>query len=441
MLRSLRKIPSRKSISSLYLQRKTFLTNDYKCIEAWNSQISSPILTKVNIHDFYNILDQNFTSKGVISAIDVDIFANAIKDPVYLEELKDLLHKLRLSADTGNTLESTHHATIRNFIEFGHIPELIDILKDPLNFGVFLDNYSANILLDKLITSADYEAAAKVASLIMLQEDFTNDITCSLCQYACYKYITNFTPPEPPAVEEKNEKNKKVEEVKIRIKFLRNPYFDDHFDIKDTLLSAGKTLAWISERSNDTVNNNLQIIGWLVYQKYDKLKSACKHIAETGSPKIFTETIDLIKKECQNGEGETKETLEKCISMLDALGTAETPLEESLKITIENAINKAQNNDISQQKELFKSWIKIREEKLEEQTKRLDRAKRTQLIEEKQKLLEEEEQRLWFFEKEEAIDLQIEEKEKLVEAPSGKTKSSKLSDEEYVPPEILPKRR
>ncbi|KAI5641993.1 mitochondrial 28S ribosomal protein s27 domain-containing protein [Phthorimaea operculella] len=365
MLRSFRRIPVRNSYLSIYIQKQTFLTNDYKCTDAWNAQTSSPILTKVNLNDFYNILDQNFSSKGVISAIDVDIFANAVKDSVYLEELKDLLHKLRKSAETGNTLESTHHATIRNFIEFGHVEELLDILKDPLNFGVFLDDYAANILLDKLITDGDYEKAACVASLVVLQEEYTNEITCALCQYACYKFITNYSPPAAePAPEEKK---KKVEELKIQI-------------------------------------------------------------------------IDLMKKESESVEGETKEVLEKCVSLLSKVDTADTALEESLKVTIENAINKVQTNDIKQQQQLFKSWAQIREEKLEEQTKRLDRAKRMQLIQERQDQMKQEEQRLWFFENEEAIDLQIEEKEKLVEAPTGKKATAK-TDEEYIPPEILPKRK
>lgn len=91
--------------------------------------------------------------------------------------------------------------------------------------------------------------------------------------------------------------------------------------------------------------------------------------------------------------------------------------------------------------QLFKSWTEIREQKLEEQTKRLDRAKRMQLIQEKQKDLKEQEQQLWFFENEEAIDLEIEEKEKLEEKSPEKKSVAKKSDENYIPPEILPKRK
>ncbi|CAF4954600.1 unnamed protein product [Pieris macdunnoughi] len=417
--------------------KNTFLTNEYKCANAWNSQVNSTVLAKVNLGDFYTSLDQNYSSKGTISAIDVDIFANAVRDGVYLEELKDLLHKLRLSGETGNTLESTHHATVRNFMEFGNIQELVDILKHPLNYGIFLDYYTANLLLDKLIKSQDYEMATNVAALIMLQEDYTNEITSSLCQYACYKFIIEHKPDNQEQPKEA-EKNKKVEEVKIRIKFLRNPYFDDHFDIKDIKLLSGKTLACISKCFSDNVSNNLQILGWLFYKKYDQLSTLVDKLSQNNSFKVHKEVIDLLKLMASE---ESKECVDKCINLLSNVKVAEGSIEESIKNLVENAINKSQSKDISMQEKMFKDWEAMREQKLQEQIARLDRIKRVQAIEEKQNLLQKEEQKLWFFENEEKIDLQIEEKEQMEDKSQIKSKTQDKSDVDYIPPEILPRRR
>lgn len=348
MLRNFHKVCLRKDLSSVYFIKRSFLTKDYKCTETWSSVKSSPIISKVNLNDFYNRLDQNYSSKGVISAIDVDIFAHALNDPIHLEELKELLHKLRLSAETGNTLESTHHATIRNFISFGYVQELVEILKDPLNFGVFLDDITANILLDELLKSQKYDLATDVAGLVMLQEEFSNELTCTLCQYSAYKYIVNYTPPEPAPPEDPK---KKVEEKKIRVKFLRNPYFDDHFDIKETITRSGKTLAWISELQTDNLNNNLQIIGWLVYKKYDKLLSLCQQFAKSSEFKLYKEVLHLVNRE--NNELDSKETLEKCSSILENHQyLADKPLEESIKTAIENAINKVHKKDVQLQQQV-----------------------------------------------------------------------------------------
>lgn len=56
--------------------------------------------------------------------------------------------------------------------------------------------------------------------------------------------------------------------------------------------------------------------------------------------------------------------------------------------------------------------------------------------------MKEEEQKLWFFENEEGIDLQIEQKEKLISkaAPSKQSAIAK-ADENYIPPEITPQRK
>ncbi|XP_038213232.1 28S ribosomal protein S27, mitochondrial [Zerene cesonia] len=422
--------------SAIIISKQSFLTNEYKCINAWSKQTTSPILTKVNLNDFYTSLEQHYSSKGVVSAIDVDIFANAVKDPLYLDELKDLLHKLRLSAETGNTLESTHHATVRNYLEFGNINELVEILKDPLNYGIFLDFYAANLLMDKLITSQNYELAANVASLIMLQEDYSNDITCTLCQYACYKFISAY---KPPLEENKNEKeNNKVEEIKIRVKYLRNGYFDDHFDIKDIKLLTGKTLAWISKQFQDNTSNNLQLLGLLYYKKFDKLLLLCDKLTGNTSFKVYKEVLNLMEAELTE---ESKESLGKCISLLNNAKMIEEKMEESIKIMVENAINRSQTKDIAAQEQMFKNWEIIRETRLQEQTKRLDRIRRIQSIEEKQKELEKEEQKLWFFENEEKIDLQIEEKEQLEDKRQVKSKVHDKSDEDYIPPEILPQKK
>lgn len=339
-------VSSRNKIlaSVLRSQKCTFLTNTYGCPDSWASRFDSPLLKKVNLEEFYNSLDQNFGSKGVISAIDVDIYANSIKSSTYLDELRDLLHKLRLSADTGNTLESTHHATIRNYIDYGNIEDLVNILKDPLNYGVFLDDFTANILLDKLLTSGDFEKAATVATQVMLQEDYSNEITCSLCQYACYKYILMYVPNESEPVPAP----KKIEEVKIRIKFLRNPYFDDHFHITDLYKLSGKTLAWLSADKGDNLNVNLEILGWLIYNKYEHLVTSCEQLAKMPNLKIYKETISLLERESNKEQNEeNKQKILECLTILKSMNVATDSLEDLIKINIENSINKRQNKDVS----------------------------------------------------------------------------------------------
>nr|BAM19735.1 unknown unsecreted protein [Papilio xuthus] len=203
------------------------------------------------------------------------------------------------------------------------------------------------------------------------------------------------------------------------------------------MLLSGKTLAWISRNNKDNISNNLQIIGWMYYKKYDSLLTLCENFKNLKSFKIYSEVIELLQKEISKSE--EKDSLEKCISFLNECPKADGILEESIKNLIEDAINKTHKNDISSQQKLFENWLSTREEKLNEQIQRLSRAQRIVEVEKKQKELEVQEQKLWFFENEEKIDLEIENKEKL--HTSTEKNDIDVNDENYIPPEILPKRK
>ena len=52
--------------------------------------------------------------------------------------------------------------------QLGH---LIRMLEDRTNYGLFLDSYTAVLLLDKLLEEGRLAMGARVASQLMLQED------------------------------------------------------------------------------------------------------------------------------------------------------------------------------------------------------------------------------------------------------------------------------
>ncbi|RZC41224.1 uncharacterized protein BDFB_001549 [Asbolus verrucosus] len=298
---------------------RTFLSQAYYCKEIWEGRLNSPILQKVNLDVLYHELDQRFQKTRRISAVDVDIFANAVKDDLFIDELMDLIHKLRLSPDTGNTLNSTPHAVIRALLDHNRIEELLRTVDDRLNYGLFLDDYTANILLDTFWKGKNFVAGSIIASQMMLQEDFTHP-------------LTKREWPQAPKPEEPEE------EVKVRVKYLRNPYNDEHFDLREPQKIVGKTLAMATKNSQNPLHLSLRIIG---------------------------------------------------LALLQAL---------------------------------------------EEQKKRLLTAERLAEIERIKKSLMEREQKLWFFENEENIELTIE--EETASLPSQKSEKVNV-EENYVPPEVI----
>lgn len=301
-----------------------FLSEAYKCSEAWGSRLQSPILQKIRPDLFYYDLERKFQQRGKICAVDLDIFVNTVNDNSMLNELSDLVHKIRLTSETTNTLTSTSHAVIRHHLDFSDtdLDNLVYILDDRLSYGIFLDSFTANLCLDKSIKLKNYRMAAKLATFLTLQESFENPINRTLSLYACYKYledpqsfddlVKNEASEEELAAEiaaqvqtddpktKKAKKRDKKEEIRLRINYIRNPHFDDHFDLRNSHHLVGKTFLAIGRYLDGPIGNSVQLLGYSFYEKYadglkfiesientnqfykDGVGIAKKHLAEVG---------------------------------------------------------------------------------------------------------------------------------------------------------------
>lgn len=297
-----------------------FLSEAYKCSEAWENRLKSPILQKIRPDLFYYDLERKLNREGKVCAVDLDIFVNRINDNTMLNEISDLVHKMRMTPETTNALASTSHAVIRHHLDFSDndFENLIYILDDRLSYGVFLDSFTANLCLDKLIKLKDYRMAAKVSTFLMLQEDFENPINRMLSLYACYKYLENaesfdnLLKNESDDSELANEisermraitdarsgkkakKRDKKEEIRVRINFLRNPYFDDHFDLRNSHHLVGKTFLAIGQHLDGAIGNSIKLIGYAYYEKYTEGIQFIESLENKNQ--LYKDAVDIAKK-------------------------------------------------------------------------------------------------------------------------------------------------
>lgn len=395
------------------ISRRTFLSNAYKCEEAWNKRLDSALLQNVKPREMFFELSQKFQNAGKVSAVDIDIFANAINDDSLVNELIDLLHKLRLTVETSNTLESTHHAVIRYCLEHNQTELLLEVLNDRLNYGIFPDHFCLNILMDSFIKQQDFASAAKVATLLMLQEDSEHPISNALAVYSCHKYLEDpdkWIAPEPP-------KDESTEVIKVRVAYIRNPYFDDHFDLVEPSDLVGKTLVFFGKIMNDTLGRTCQLRGLILYKKYTAATDLIKEWLQAGIEKVvYSDVLQLIKDDISKiPEDKITDDIKALITELSKLENSDL-MKEDLTEAIENkvklAISQQAEQDISQQHQVYLDWEKNRMLRLQAHFNELDRENRLANIAKMKKDLEEKEQILTFFEREEQIELQIEERNK-----------------------------
>uniref|UniRef100_A0A182N3H0 28S ribosomal protein S27, mitochondrial n=1 Tax=Anopheles dirus TaxID=7168 RepID=A0A182N3H0_9DIPT len=431
--------------SGLSLARRTFLSEAYQCREAWNARLTTPLLEQINLDTLYYDLEQRFQQKNPISAIDIDIYANKLTDDTHVEEIADLLYKFRLTEQTSSTLDSTHHALVRNYLDHRCYGQLIEVLNNRIGYGMFLDDYSANLTLDQLLKAKEFRYAARIASLIALQEDFSNPITRALALYGCYRYakapdaehFDDLAPVEPSPVEAEGQKKKKKEEIKVRVKFLRNEFFDDHFDLTDSQLLLGKTFVELGRAYggvNSAIGMNCELLGLALYKKYDQ---ALLHVQQNTAKEVNEEALQMVLAVL---EKEPNKQDEKYVAFSEALSTVKVSKDSFEKLILEQVHKSVAENEKKQteaQTKLYADWCTQRQQCLDEEINRLERTRRLKEMEQLTVEMEKEEEKLWFFENEDKIDLQIDGKR--VFHPKrwfGKKKNPRTVDVDYVPPEV-----
>lgn len=355
---------------------RTFLSDAYKCTEAWHARLQTPILQRINPVPFYFELDKKFQQHGKVCAVDIDIYANKVNDNNRLDELADLVHKLRMTAETSNALDSTSHAVVRHHLDHGNdnIGNLINILDDRLSYGIFLDTYTANLTLDHLIKLKQYRRAAKIATILMLQENFDNPITRTLSLYACQKYLENPEPLDEPikinadeleaaaiaAAAEQAAKNdpknrlkrkKKTEEIKIRVGFLRNEFFDDHFDIKNSLHLIGKTFQMIGQHYDGIMGNTITLLGLCYYEKYVDGVKFIKSLNDSSD--IYLESIELMQKHLATIiDRENDEHFKQFVDLIKQLSSGKNGFVDAIEHLARDAVKENETREIDEQKKV-----------------------------------------------------------------------------------------
>ncbi|CAG2163017.1 unnamed protein product [Oppiella nova] len=408
------------------------------------------------VDSMFSELNQRYQKKLRVSAVDVDIFANCVTRVEQLEELQHLVYQLRRSKETVNTLESTHHAFCRVFLKFRQTDRLLHILSDRIGFGIFADLFSYNMLLDHLIDEKNWRAAARVAALMMAQEDCGNGISQRLALYSVHKYLREenrsewFESEELERLAKEDElypnactdravitTDDNDEEVQyIRVPYLRNKWFDDHFDIRDANHLCGKTLYFFSKQFDDIVGRSQQIIGLILYEKWDK----CLKLL-TSFQKLKQNVVkDVVKTVDESIEKLTDESTHKQIlldikKVLDVMDNDSQIVDKDLDELVSQKLSEIKELEIKDTEimpQIFKEWEKDRELALNKQMEDLLKEERRKQLDDKKSEMQEKHRIMYFFENFAKHEMDFVAAEQKI----AELKSKTVVDEDYIPPEI-----
>ncbi|XP_064621041.1 small ribosomal subunit protein mS27-like [Lineus longissimus] len=424
--------------------RRYILSEAYSCNETWEKRLQSPVFQNVDVNDFVLKLHDKFEKEGSVTAIDMDILANKLQDVsiIQLDFVDKLFYRFRHTQDALQIMPSTPYSLIRAYIDQGESDRLVDIIQDKIGYGMFPDFYSANILMDHLIKMKNYLDAARVACEMALQEDLSNEVTRLLVLNSCHLCLQNPVEieeeePEPPAPPSD-------EVTYMRVPYIRNPHYDDHFDLTDEDVLLGKTLNFVGRLQNDIIGRSSQVIGLAKYQKFDKALALMKQYLETTEESSITENVlDILKTtldkvetvdpEEANNPGmpkkltaEMKETfmkeLEELSAKLKAANKVSTEdLHKLVTDYVTSELPKYEEKDIHDQKRIMEEWSVNREESLASQVKRYEDTQKKQELIRKMKELRKKEEFLNYY--------AMKDKILLAESKVPKPKKKKLKEE------------
>ncbi|KRX48658.1 Protein MEF2BNB -like protein [Trichinella murrelli] len=401
--------------------KRFLLSTAYDCSEEWRKRLEAPIFKNVDTDEFITDLRKQFLGKKVASPIDLDVAVNLVQRKDHLDELKSCIYKIRHTKMSASILPSTHHALVRSFLHLGCEDLFMEMIDDPDKFSF----------------------ATKIACHMMKQEEFRLS-TCWLSVYSCLKWLFSgdqswITIP----CTFRNMNNEEEEDLIFKIPYLKNPVFDDHFDLEEPRQLVGKTILWMSEHLPDSpAIHSCRALGLKLWNKHDRLVKLLKQYCETSDLQLHADALDFMLLDDQPKEEKDQteklvvdQKLSKLVNKIkDSAHFTNDSLEASFFDQMNKELPELEKIDISEQIDLISSWNQSRIQLLENKVRQIYLKKRLAEIAELRKKLTEEREVVFFFENKATWENTVhpDYKEADVSVSAGKLPS----DDEYVVPEL-----
>ncbi|XP_052796232.1 28S ribosomal protein S27, mitochondrial-like [Mya arenaria] len=449
---------------------RTYLSDTYSCDELWNKRLEAKSVKGINAKKFGIGIWNKCDEEHAVQLLDMDLFSTKVNTLKLDEEYiaKEVIFRFRHSQCSFPIKDCIVHSIVRGYIEAGFVDRLIPLMQDKDQYGLLPDDQAMCILLNYLLTEKKYAEAGQVAYEVMLQEDYNHILKNMLALIAAVKHFTHtctFKRYEPQQLGDEDPQY-------IPKSVITNPYYDDHFDIKDERFLLGKTLYNLGKHTqglDGTLSRTLQLIGLGLYEKFElanqlltswmndsSLDTIVYEIAIEKYEQYLEEAPhrDPHKAEKKMGEKTIDDEIEllrltpdeklDCIQKFEVMkrqlksksGT-ENDIEKAVEDFIWNQkLPKYEETDTQILKKNYEKWMRDRERKFEVATRRVLVADVEGRVQERLEVLQERQELLEYFDnlpeirflqkyRKEEVEV-VEKQEEFVQAPGERNIKLKI---------------